>query len=62
MKRIFLTLAFIAAAQFTFAQEKTDDAQQPASEQMAQLRLAADLAKYGYETTIAKTVCCLPAR
>ncbi|MDE6139610.1 MAG: hypothetical protein K2F95_01490 [Alistipes sp.] len=50
MKRIFLTLAFIAAAQFTFAQEKTDDAQQPASEQMAQLRLAADLAKYGYET------------
>lgn len=50
MKKIFLTLAFIAAAQLSFSQEKTGEAQQPASEQMTQLRLASDLAKYGYET------------
>lgn len=45
-----MTLALVAAAQFTFAQEKTDDAKQPASELMTQLRLASDLARYGYET------------
>ena len=50
MKKILLTLALVAAAQFTFAQEKTDDAKQPASELMTQLRLASDLARYGYET------------
>lgn len=50
MKKIFLTLAFIAAAQLSFSQEKTGEAQQPASEQMTQLRLASDLARYGYET------------
>lgn len=50
MKKIFLTLALIAAAQLSFAQEKSSEAQKPASEQMTQLRLSADLAKYGYET------------
>lgn len=50
MKKIFLTLALIAAAQLSFAQEKSSEASQPASEQMVQLRLASDLAKYGYET------------
>ncbi len=50
MKKIFLTLAFIAAAQLSFAQGKSNEAQQPVSEQMAQLQLAADLAKYGYDT------------
>lgn len=50
MKKILLTLALVAAAQFTFAQKKTDDAKQPASELMTQLRLASDLARYGYET------------
>jgi len=50
MKKIFLTLALIAVAQLSFAQEKSSEASQPASEQMVQLRLASDLAKYGYET------------
>lgn len=43
-------MALIAVAQLSFAQEKSSEASQPASEQMVQLRLASDLAKYGYET------------
>ncbi len=50
MKKVIMMLALIATTQFAFSQEKSDNAQQPASEQMAQLRIASDLAKYGYET------------
>lgn len=43
-------MALIAAVQISFAQEKTSEVRQPASEQMVRLRLASDLAAYGYQT------------
>lgn len=56
MKKIFLALALIAAVQPSFAQEKAEETKQSASEEMTQLRLASDLARYGYKTYTASAL------
>lgn len=56
MKKLILSAILCGFAMFSFAQEEKQPAQQPASKEVAALRMAHSLAKYGYENYSASSL------